>query len=52
MRTNEDEKKGDLWNTHTYTTMLVRAESRTTIIIIITTTDDDNDKTAVVDTAQ
>jgi hypothetical protein len=46
-------KKGDFWNTHTYTTMLVRAESRTTIIIIIiTTTDDDNDKTAVVDTAQ
>jgi len=48
-------KRRDLWNAHSYTTMLVRAESRTTtiiIIIIITTTDDDNDKKAAVDTAR
>jgi hypothetical protein len=43
-------KKRDLWNSHRYTMMLGRAESRT--IIIITTTDDDNDKMAVVDTAR
>jgi hypothetical protein len=56
MRTNDDEKKRDLWNAHTYTAMIARAESRTTTTIIITTTDadddDDDDETAVVDTAR
>ncbi len=52
-------KKRDLWNAHTYTSMVVRTErtrttttSTTIIIIIITTTDDDDDETTVFDTAR